>query len=67
MKIGILKGGLGLAVIELINNSDIRDVKIKTFGYDDQFIKHGSIEEIEELNGLNANKIIQDIEVNIKK
>lgn len=61
MKIGILKGGLGTAVIELINNSDVKDVKVKTFGYNDCFIKHGSIEEIEELNGLSAQKIINTL------
>lgn len=58
---GILKGGLGTAVIETINNSDIKDVKIKTFGYDDCFIKHGSIEEIEKANGLDSESIVKNI------
>ncbi len=58
---GILKGGLGTAVIEAINNSDIKDVKIKTFGYDDCFVKHGSVEEIEKQNKVDANNISKNI------
>ncbi len=54
---GILKGGLATAVIEAINNSDIKDVKVKTFGYNDCFVKHGSIEEIEKENKLDAHNI----------
>ena len=61
MRTGILKGGLGSAVIELINNSDIKDVKVKTFGYNDCFIKHGSVEEIESLIGLNAERIFEKL------
>lgn len=44
---GILRGGLGTAVTEIINNSNINNIKVKTFGYDDCFVKHGSTEEIE--------------------
>ena len=56
---GILKGGLGTAVIELINKSNIKNVKVKTFGYDDCFVKHGSVQEIEQKYGLEAEKIIE--------
>jgi len=58
---GILKGGLATAVIEVINNSDIKDIKVKTFGYDDIFVKHGSITELEEFNGINAKKIVESL------
>lgn len=58
---GILKGGLGTAVIEAINNSDIKNVKVKTFGYSDCFVKHGSVEEIEKENKLHANNISKNI------
>lgn len=57
----MLKGGLGTAVIEAVNNSELKDVKVKTFGYDDCFIKHGSVEEIEKENGLDAESIAQNI------
>ena len=59
MKTGILKGGLGTAVIEAVNNSNIKDFKIKTFGYNDCFVKHGSTLEIEEMHELNAKKIVK--------
>lgn len=48
-------------MIELINNSDIKDVKVKKFGYNDCFIKHGSVEEIEELNGLSSKIIVENL------
>ena len=54
---GILKGGLGSTVIETINESNLENIKIKTFGYDDSFIKHGSIEEIEKENKLDKDGI----------
>lgn len=61
MKTGILKGGLGTAVIEAVNNSDIEDVKVKTFGYNDCFVKHGSTLEIEKKYKLNQELIAKEI------
>ena len=58
---GIIKGGLGTAVIETINNSNIKDVKVKAFGYDDVFVKHGTIEEIENQYNMNIEKMINYI------
>lgn len=55
---GLLKGGLGTAVIETINSSNIKDVKVKTFGYDDCFVKHGSVEELEKEYKLDAKSIV---------
>ncbi len=60
---GLLKGGLASAVIEAINNSDIKDVKVKTFGYDDCFIKHGDVKDIEKNNNLDAENITKNIKV----
>lgn len=57
---GILKGGLGSAVIECINNSNLEDIKVKTFGYDDCFVKHGKVEEIEKKYGLDVEKLTSD-------
>ena len=54
---GLLKGGLGAAVIEAINNSNIENIKVKTFGYDDCFVKHGKVEELEEKYKLNIDEI----------
>ncbi len=53
----LLKGGLGSAVVEAVNKSDIQDVKIKNFGYDDTFVEHGMVKELEDKYGLSAEKI----------
>ncbi|MBQ2917409.1 MAG: 1-deoxy-D-xylulose-5-phosphate synthase [Clostridia bacterium] len=58
---GIIKGGLGAAVVECINNSNLENVKVKTFGYDDIFVKHGSVEEIEKENKLDCETIFKTI------
>ena len=53
----LLKGGLGSAVVEAVNKSDIQDDKIKSFGYDDTFVEHGTVKELEDKYGLSAEKI----------
>lgn len=53
----LLKGGLGSAVVEAVNKSDIQDAKIKSFGYDDTFVEHGTVKELEDKYGLSAEKI----------
>ena len=53
----LLKGGLSSAVTEAINKSDIEDVKIKSFGYDDTFVEHGTVKELENKYGLSTEKI----------
>ena len=53
----LLKGGLGTAVTETINNSNVNNVKVKTFGYDDCFVKHGSVKEIEKEKKISSDGI----------
>lgn len=60
---GIIRGGLGTSVIELINERRIKDVFVKTYGYDDLFVQHGSVDEIEKLNGLDAKNIALSIQI----
>lgn len=55
------KGGLGSAVLELINKNNIENVKVQIFGYDDTFVEHGSVDELEEKYGLSARKIADKI------
>ena len=66
---GILKGGLSSIINDIIIKNNISDIKIKSFGYDDIFIKQGEIQEIEKLYGLDKEKIASDIinEMNILK
>lgn len=44
-----LKGGLGSSVIELVNKSNLQNIKVETFGYDDCFVPHGETEELEKI------------------
>lgn len=57
----LLKGGLGSTVIELVNKSNLQNVKVKTYGYNDTFVEHGKVDELEEKYGLTAEKIWQNI------
>ncbi len=61
------KGGLGSAILELINKNNIEDVKVQIFGYDDTFVEHGSVNELEEKYGLSAQKIADNIQENFEK
>ncbi|MCR5145851.1 MAG: 1-deoxy-D-xylulose-5-phosphate synthase [Clostridia bacterium] len=60
---GILRGGLGTSVNELINECRIDGVHVKSYGYDDVFVQHGTIDELEELNGLDARSIALSIQI----
>ena len=53
----LLKGGLASAVIEAVNESKIDNIKIKTFGYNDIFVEHGTVEELENKYNLSSKKI----------
>lgn len=57
----LLKGGLGSSIIELVNSSKIKNIKVKTFGYNDCFVEHGKTEELEERYKMNADSISKDI------
>ena len=61
------KGVLGSAVLELINKNNIEDVKVQIFGYEDTFVEHGSVDELEEKYGLSAQKIANEIQKNFAK
>lgn len=61
MEDGILNGGLYTAVLDLINRSNTKDVKIIPFGYDDCFITHGNTEELERILGVDSENIAKII------
>ena len=58
---GTLKGGLATSVIECLNNSDLENIKVKSFGYNDCFVEHGKVEELEEKYGLTLHNLIESI------
>ena len=62
----ILLGGLASNVKELLLDNKL-DVNIKTFGYPNKFIKHGSVENIEKKYGLDTESIYNYVINNFKK
>ena len=65
---GTIIGGLGSKVEELIFENKL-DINLEKFAYPDEFIKHGSVSEIEEKYGLDVGSIVECLnsqEKNIK-
>ena len=63
---GTIINGLGTAIKELIIDENIKDVKIKSFAYPDEFIKHGKVEELEEIYHQDKNSIYNYIKTERK-
>lgn len=60
---GYVLNGMGNAILKLIVDQQVENVKIKNLGYPDKFIKHGNVEEIEKKYKLDIEgieKIIND-------
>lgn len=64
---GTIINGLGTAIQELIVEENILDVNMKKFAYPDEFIKHGKVEELEDLYNINVEKIYINILDDINK
>ena len=58
---GLLNGGLYTNILDLINRSELENVKIIPFGYDDSFVTHGSVEELEKEKGIDVGSIVEKI------
>ena len=58
---GIINGGLYTEICELLNEENLNNVKLKGFAYEDKFIEHGKVEELEKINGLDVNTIINKV------
>lgn len=54
---GYVINGMGSAVTKLVVDQQVENIKIKSFGYPDEFIKHGNVEEIEKRYGLDVESI----------
>ena len=62
---GTIINGLGTAIKELIIDSNLKDVNVKTYAYPDKFIEHGSVDQLEEIYGLDENTIFNETKLNI--
>lgn len=65
---GTVVGGLGEQIEQLLFENNV-DVNLEKFAYPDEFVKHGSVDEIEEKYGLGVGSIVECLkkqEKNIK-
>lgn len=51
----------GQTVINCINNSNLKNIKVKTIGYEDIFIEHGKADELELKYGLDKQSILSKL------
>jgi len=58
---GTIINGLGTATKELIINENMENIKIKSYAYPDEFIKHGSVEKLEKIYSQDAKSIYEYI------
>jgi 1-deoxy-D-xylulose-5-phosphate synthase len=57
---GALKGGFGSAVLEFASEYNISNT-IETLGIQDQFTEHGTVEQLQKMNGIDVSSIQQKI------
>ncbi|MBR2744896.1 MAG: 1-deoxy-D-xylulose-5-phosphate synthase [Clostridia bacterium] len=63
---GLLRSGLATTVNELIVKNQLNNVFVKNFGYDDKYVKQGTVDEIEKINRLDTQSIVEEL-VSTKK
>jgi 1-deoxy-D-xylulose-5-phosphate synthase len=51
---GVIAGGFGSAVLELLQAKGLTDIPVKTLGIPDHFVEHGPIPILRGLNGMDA-------------
>jgi 1-deoxy-D-xylulose-5-phosphate synthase len=56
----IRQGGLGSALLELLNESDVSDVRLKRMGLPDKFVEHGPLALLREKYGLDRSGILKE-------
>ena len=63
---GTIINGLATAVNEIIINENLVGIKIKNFAYPDIYVKHGTVDELEKIYGLDEENITSEIEKMLK-
>ena len=56
---GSINGGLYTSIAELVVG--LKNIDLRGFAYDDKFVQHGTVEEIENENKLNVKNIVEEI------
>ncbi len=58
---GTIINGLGTAIKELIIEEQIQNVKLQTYAYPDEYIEHGTIDELEKIYHIDKESIIKGL------
>lgn len=58
MEDGTIINGLATAIKELIVDENIQNVKLNSFAYPDEFIKHGTVDELQKIYGQDKESIL---------
>jgi len=54
---GVIEGGLGSAVLEFFADNGYRDIEVIRVGMPDEFVEHGTVQELYKICGMDAESI----------
>lgn len=57
----ILSGGLASHIEHLLIENQLENIKWKSFGWNNNFVEHGKVEELEKLYGLDVETIVKTL------
>jgi 1-deoxy-D-xylulose-5-phosphate synthase len=57
---GVLMGGFGSGVLEMLTDNGLTDVQVKRLGIPDKFIEHGDVQALYEQCGLDTEAIVRE-------
>lgn len=58
---GVIKGGFGSAVLEYLGDNRYTNINVHRIGIEDEFITHGTVNELQEIARIDENSIYDDI------
>lgn len=58
---GVIKGGLGSAVLEFLTENDYTGIHVLRVGVHDEFVTHGSVRELQQITGIDEKGILEHI------
>lgn len=64
---GTIVNGLATAVQEIIQRENLQQIKIKNYAYPDQYIQHGSVEELEKIYAVDEDTIVRKCKEEFKE
>ena len=64
---GTIVNGLATAVQEMIQREKLQEIKIRNYAYPDQYIQHGSVEELEKIYAVDEDTIVRECKEEFKE